>query len=126
MRDAWDDFFEDDPGHPIPFIGRVDSIVTTADNACYYGLVIASPLSGDKRSRHRLLRKLRNYMEDRHSSQALDKFGPPSAMNTKLTVLVHPGSDPSVFDLLAQSRSALEESGFSFEVSTDPKALGLH
>jgi hypothetical protein len=117
---------EDDPDHPIPFVGRIDTMVTTLEKTCYYGLVIASPLGGDSRSRERLLQKLSAYVTDRHSSPTLNEFGPPSSANTKLTVLVHPGSDTSVFELLAQSRPMLEERGFRFEISTDAKALGLH
>ena len=65
-------------------------------------------------------------MQDRHSDKALKDFGPASPLNTKLTVLVHPGSDPSAFQLIEQTRPALEESGFAVEVTTDAKALGLH
>jgi cytolysin (calcineurin-like family phosphatase) len=83
-------------------------------------------MSGDDRSLQRLRRKLRDYIIDRHSTDVLSKSGPATATNTKLTVLIHPGSDVSVFDVLAQARPALEEAGFEFEVSTDAKALGLH
>jgi hypothetical protein len=121
-----DEVFGDDTSHPIPFLGRIDTLVETEDGARYYGLVIASPMSGDERSRKRLSRKLRDYIIDRHSEAVLRKSGPASAANTKLTVLIHPGSDASIFEVLAQARPALEEAGFEFEVSTDAKALGLH
>jgi hypothetical protein len=121
-----DEVFGDDTSHPIPFLGRIDTLVETADGARYYGLVIASPMSGDHRSRQRLRRKLRDYIIDRHSTEVLDKSGPTSTANTKLTVLIHPGSDVSIFEVLAQARPALEEAGFAFEVSTDAKDLGLH
>ena len=121
-----DEDFGDDVSHPIPFLGRIDTLVETTDGARYYGLVIASPMSGDDRSRKRLSRKLRDYIVDRNSAEVLSKSGPASAANTKLTVLIHPGSDGSIFEVLAQARPALEEAGFEFEVSTDAKALGLH
>jgi len=121
-----DEVFGDDTSHPIPFIGRIDTLVETEDGARSYGLVIASPMSGDDRSRQRLKRKLRDYIVDRHSAEVLSKSGPATAANTRLTVLIHPGSDVSVFEVLAQARHAFEEAGFEFEVSTDAKALGLH
>ena len=121
-----DEVFGDDTSHPIPFLGRIDTLVETEDGARYYGLVIASPMRGDDRSRRRLSRKLRDYIIDRHSAEVLSKSGPASAVNTKLTVLIHPGSDVSVFEVLAQAKPAFEEAGFEFEVSTDAKALGLH
>ena len=123
---AVEDLFEDDAEHPIPLVSRIDTMVTTLEKTCYYGLAIASPLGGDSRSRERLLRKLRNYISDRHSSWALKECGPPSATNTKLTVLVHPGSDTSILELLEGSRSMIEDSGFRFEISTESKALALH
>jgi hypothetical protein len=121
-----DEVFGDDTSHPIPFLGRIDTLVETADGARSYGLIIASPMSSDDRSLQRLRRKLRDYIIDRHSADVLSKSGPATAANTKLTVLIHPGSDISVFDVLAQARPALEEAGFEFEVSTDAQALGLH
>jgi hypothetical protein len=121
-----DNVFDDDTSHPIPFLGRIDTLVETEDGARSYGLIIASPMSNDDRSRRRLSRKLRDYIMDRHSPEVLRKSGPATAANTKLTVLIHPGSAESVFEALAQARPALEEAGFSFEVSTDAKALGLH
>jgi hypothetical protein len=121
-----DEVFGDDTSHPIPFLGRIDTLVETEDGSRSYGLIIASPMSGDNRSRQRLRRKLRDYIIDRHSVEVLSKSGPPSAANTKLTVLIHPGSDVSIFEILTEARTALEQAGFTFEVSTDAKALGLH
>ena len=126
MGAVLDEVFGDDTSHPIPFLGRIDTLVETEDGARYYGLIIASPMSGDERSRKRLSRKLRDYIIDRHSAEVLSKSGPASAANTKLTVLIHPGSHVSIFEVLAQARPALEQAGFEFEVSTDAKGLGLH
>ena len=121
-----DEDFGDDTSHPIPFLGRIDTLVEAEDGARYYGLVIASPMSSDDRSLKHLSRKLRDYIVDRHSAEVLSKSGAASAANTKLTVLIHPGSDESIFEVLAQAKPAFEEAGFEFEVSTDAKALGLH
>ena len=121
-----EELFGDDPSHPIPYLGRIDTFVTTQEKTCYYGLVIASPLRDDYRSRRRLLKKIGDYVEDRHSSEARREFGVAASGNTKLSVLIHPGSDSTIFELLEQCRAALEESGFAYEVTTDAKLLGLH
>jgi hypothetical protein len=91
-----------------------------------YGLVIASPLSGDKRSQQRLLKKLEDYLSDRHSTDLKSRFGAPTPNNTSLKVAIHPGSDPTVFDLLQRCKPWVQDNGFTMEVTSDANILSLH
>jgi hypothetical protein len=119
-------FYTDDGEHPIPFLGRIDVFVTTADGRVDYGLVIASPLQGDERSQRRLLRKIEDYLFDRHSRELLEKYGPPNPGNTHLRIAIHPGSDEAAFRLIERSKAWIEDNGFSVEVTTDANILSLH
>jgi hypothetical protein len=83
-------------------------------------------LAGDERSRRRLLRKVEDYLSDRHSLDLLEKYGRPNRENTHLRIAIHPGSDPSVFELIEQCRDWVSENGFSMEVTTDANILNLH
>jgi hypothetical protein len=120
------DTYADDESHPIPFLGKIDVFVTTKEGSVMYGLVIASPLSGDKRSQQRLLKKLEDYLSDRHSTDLKSRFGAPTPNNTSLKVAIHPGSDPTVFDLLQRCKPWVQDNGFTMEVTSDANILSLH
>lgn len=120
------DAYADDEAHPIPFLGKIDVFVTTKEGSVMYGLVIASPLSGDARSQQRLLRKIEDYLSDRHSVDLQSRFGAPTPSNTSLKIAIHPGSDPTVFELLRRCKPWIEDNGFALEVTSDAKILSLH
>jgi hypothetical protein len=120
------DAYADDEEHAIPFLGRIDVFVTTKEGNVMYGLVIASPLSGDTRSQQRLIKKLEDYLSDRHSADLRSRFGAPTPSNTSLKVAIHPGSDPTVFELLRRCKPWIEDNGFSLEVTSDATILSLH
>lgn len=121
-----DDWNDEDVGHPIPYPGKVDVLTTTKEGSTYYGLVVAAPLQADARSQQRLLKKIEDYISDRHSEASLRRFGKPTAKNTKLKAAIHPGSEPAIFELLERCRPWLDECGFAFEVTTDAKLFNLH
>jgi hypothetical protein len=118
--------YSDDESHPIPFLGKIDVFVTTKEGSVMYGLVIASPLLGDERSQQRLLRKIEDYLSDRHSADLNRKFGKPTPVNTRLKVAIHPGSDVAVFELLQRCKPWIEVNGFTLEVTSDANTLSLH
>jgi hypothetical protein len=120
-----DSWYEADPSHPIAYPGNVDVYVTTKEGSTYYGIVVAAPLESDERSQRRLLKKIENYIGDRKSVKSIEKYGPPSPGNTRLTIAVHPGSDEAVFELIKRCRPWLEDNGFSVEVKTDAESFNL-
>jgi hypothetical protein len=104
--------------HPIRDTTVIDTVVNT-DRGAYYGLVIASPLSGDIPSQQRLLDKLEAYIADFYSDKYLTRYGRPRLDNCKITVGIHPDSDAVIFELLEKCRAWVEGNNISFAVKTD-------
>jgi hypothetical protein len=118
--------YADDETHPIPYLGKIDVFVAARDGRVDYGLIIASPMTGDEKSQRRLLRKIEDYLSDRHSQSLLSKYGQPNPNNTHLKIAIHPGSDAEVFRLIERCKDWIEDNGFSIDVTTDANILSLH
>jgi hypothetical protein len=104
--------------HPIRDTTVIDTVVNT-DRGAYYGLVIASPMSGDVPSQQRLLDKLEAYIGDFYSDSFVSRYGKPRLDNCKITVGIHPDSDAIIFELLEKCRSWVEGNNIRFDVRTD-------
>ena len=104
--------------HPIRDASVIDTVVTT-DRGAYYGLVIASPVSGDVASQERLLNKISAYIGDFHSEGYISRFGKPSMESCQITVGIHPKSDPIIFELLGKCKAWVEDNNIRFVVKTD-------
>ena len=94
---------EDDPDHPIPWMGVLDLVGIRKGGGADLCIIIASPLAADTRSLTRLLDKIQSYLEHLRSPEFTEKAGIPSPSNTAIIVRIHPDSAPEAFELLARS-----------------------
>lgn len=109
MEDGAENWFEDDPGHPIPYVFVLDIHAKAADGAGQLEMVIARPLRSDRRSKERLLRKFDVYLNFVHSDDWRDEHGTPSLETARLNVLVARDSDAEMLDLLESCRAWVEQ-----------------
>jgi hypothetical protein len=92
---------DDDPTHPIPYLGVIDVVAYKKTGGADLTIVVASPLQDDERSKTRLLDKIEGYIGHIRSEQFLEDAGsPPSPDNTAITVALHPNTAPEVYALL--------------------------
>lgn len=93
----------DDPGHPIPYLGVIDVVAYKKSGGANLTVVVASPLQDDERSHTRLLDKIEGYLKYITSSQFLEHAHTPATLeNTAITVALHPETAPGVYSLLAR------------------------
>jgi hypothetical protein len=104
--------------HPIRDVGKIDVTVFT-DSCALYGIIIASPARGDIESQKRLIEKLEAYIGDFYSPSIGARYGAPSQDTCRITVAIHPDSDPVLFDLLEKCKLWVEENHIAFDVRTD-------
>jgi hypothetical protein len=97
----------------------VDVVTHLGGGGAYYGLTIASPLSGDDRSQQRLLNKIEPYLGDFHSDRAVERNGKPTPDKCKILVGVHPGSDAVIFELLERCKPWVLDNGVELKITTD-------
>ena len=90
----------DDPGHPIPYMSKLDLLAQRKTGGADLVIVIATPLKGDERSLRRLLHKIDTYLGFIGSPDYRRQFGTPSPASTRIVVTIDERSDPIVFDLL--------------------------
>lgn len=107
--------FDDDESSPIPFVGKIDVEILT-DKGAYYGIVMASPMTGDRQSLNRLLEKLAVYFSHIKAQRAGWSETHPKRSRVRLWVAVHPGSAPEVFELLSRCSPWAEENQVEFSV----------
>jgi hypothetical protein len=104
--------------HPIHDTSKIDVVVQT-DRGAAYGLVIAAPVTGSLSTQTRLLDKIEAYIGDFCSPSFLSKYGEPTSEYCKITVAIHPASDPVIFELLEKCRPWVESHNIRFTVQTD-------
>jgi hypothetical protein len=121
-----EDLYSDDFTHPIRQLGVIDVVTELEGGGAYYGLVIATPLARDQRSQKRLLRKIEAYLEDFYSERSIHRNGPPTPAKCKITVGIHPESDPVIFELLERCRPWVDENGVDFRISTTAIGVVTH
>ena len=95
---------EDDPSHPIPSLATLDVVAIKKAGGANLSIVVASPLRSDARSLKRLLDKIEGYLGHILSPEFQAEAGVPHPSNTTITVVLHPGSAPEVYDLLKRSK----------------------
>ena len=95
---------DNDPSHPIPYPKVLDVVAFNKCGGANLSIVVASPLAGDTRSLTRLLNKIEGYLVHMLSTDFQSAAGTPTAENTSITVVLHPGSASEVYELLERSR----------------------
>jgi hypothetical protein len=121
-----DDVYGDDESHPIPRVGVIDCTLALEGGGAYYGLVIASPMQSDERSRKRLDRKLQNYINDFLSEQSAKERGTPKIGKMRIYVGIHPASDPEIFSLIESWRERIERNSIELLITTKLDSFGLN
>lgn len=107
-----------DNDHPIPNLDVVDVNTVKKGGGSDLFIVIATALSGDKRSLERLLRKVERYLEFMRTEEFLAESGTPSPDNTNVIVKLHPHSDRAVFELLERCKPWVLENGANLLIDT--------
>lgn len=95
---------DNDPSHPIPYPKVLDVVAFNKTGGANLTIVVASPLGGDPHSLTRLLDKIEGYLGHMLSTDFQSEAGAPTPENTSITVALHPGSAPEVYELLDRSK----------------------
>ena len=111
----------EDNDHPIPRLDTLDTLVTFTKGASV-GIVIATPLKDDERSRARLLRKFEVSLSYFRSADYFARCGAPQPAHSRLYVNIHSGSDAEMIELVERYCAEAAASGITpfitFEAST--------
>ena len=91
---------DDDPTHPIPCPGVLDMLGIRKGGGADLAILVAAPLMADERSQMRLLHKIAGYLRHIHSRAHQSQAGEPTAANTTIRVVLHPGTAPEIHELL--------------------------
>jgi hypothetical protein len=102
----------EDDNHPIPRLDTYDTLVQTS-NGTYLGIVIATPLRNDERSRTRLRRKFEGALGYFRSPGYIARCGAPHPKHCRLYVNIHSGSDPEMLRLVEQHCAEIAASGIT-------------
>jgi hypothetical protein len=114
----------EDVNHPIPRLDTHDTLVETAKGA-YLGIVIASPLKDDQRSRARLRRKFESAASYFRSTEHIARCGTPQPEHCRLYVNIHSGSDPEMLRLVELHCAEIAASGIAPVVTFVASAEGV-
>lgn len=112
-------FYDEDDTHPIPSLRMVDINTVKKSGGSDLFIVVAEPLSGDRRSLERLLRKLELYLEFIATEEFRRQSGPANAANTNIIVKIHRDSDSRAFELLERNRQWISNNNATLVVDTD-------
>jgi hypothetical protein len=113
-----DHTFDDDPSHPIPKVGVIDTVVES-DQALRYGLVIAAPLDSSERSLKRLQRKCDGYIEDFRSPATVAKLSKLTPGKRYIYIFLNAGSSAEARAVLADCKTRAESVGIAFSLRED-------
>jgi glycerol-3-phosphate O-acyltransferase len=116
-----DTSYENDDSHPIPSVNVLDVVAVNKGGGATVVIVIATPLSADKRSQERLLQKIENYLGYINSKTFSDEAGNPTTENTRLEVAIHKASDKEIFELLERCRNWIESNNALLIISEPPR-----
>lgn len=94
------DELADDESHPIPSVNVIDYVRTIKEGGAGYLLVIAKPIRADRRSMHRLIKKIEVYVTDFFSEESKQKQGTPAPGRMWIAVHIHKDSSPEAFELI--------------------------
>jgi len=106
----------DDPTHPIPFVNSLDVQAVWKEGGSDLGIVIASPLAADDRSRERLMSKIEAYLRFIASDEFRLQCGEPNPTSTRIVVYLHPDMDPRVEQVLNLCKSWVQSNQASLLV----------
>lgn len=109
-----------DDTHPIPNLDVVDVNTVKRGGGSDLFVVVATPLSGDRRSLERLVRKIERYLEFMHTNEFRAESGSPKPENTNIIVKIPLSSDPAAFDLLERSKPWVADNGATLVIDTHP------
>ncbi len=109
-----------EPSHPIPSLHTLDVYGVKKTGGADLAIVVASPLQADEHSRHRLLAKIRNYVDFISSPEFGSEAGAPTSDNTSIVVHMHPASDSAIFDLIDRCKPWVLENNASLRVELLP------
>ncbi|MGS0998320.1 hypothetical protein [Rhodanobacter sp. UC4451_H18] len=107
-----------DSEHPIPNLDVVDVNTVKKGGGSDLFIVVATPLSDDRRSLQRLLRKIERYLEFMHTSEFRTESGIHTVENTNIIVKIHPDSSPAAFELLERSKPWVTDNNANLVVDT--------
>ena len=114
----------EDANHPIPRLDTYDTLLEFAKGA-YLGIVIATPLKDDERSRARLRRKFEVALGYFRSVDYLARCGTPQPAHCRLYVNIHSGSDAEMLRLVEQHCAEIAASGITPVITFEASAGGV-
>jgi hypothetical protein len=112
--------YADDPEDPVPYVGKIDVIVST-DQSLRYGLVVATPIGDDSRSLQRLETKCQHYIEDFASPQTQAELATRTPGRKYIEVYLNPSSSAQARAVLDRCGKAAASEGIEFTVSDSLK-----
>lgn len=115
--------FEVDENDPIPNVDSIDINKVKHGGGSDLYMVIATPVTGERRSLERLLRKLETYLAFIQSDQFKAESGVPTTDNTRIVVKMHPDSHPKARELIERNRSWVENNDATLVVDTNLQNL---
>ena len=107
-----DTTYEDDDSHPIPFVRKLDTVVNSSDGVSL-GIVIASPLQNDERSKQRLEQKLEGYVREFSICRERWASENQKPMRAWLYFSIHPESHPDMLQIIDQHVPWLESNSIT-------------
>jgi hypothetical protein len=106
-----------DPSHPIPHVFAYDVVLTFDGGGAFLGIMIASPLGDDARSRARLNEKLRFYMESFFSDYGKKEWDAPKEGRMKIFVKIHQDSTATSFEVIEEAKVQAARRGIEMIVT---------
>ena len=101
---------DQDLSHPIPRLDTLD-VLLESDKAARVGIVIASPLQDDTRSRVRFERKLELCLQYFWRPTFSERYGAPTPASAQLYISIHAGSHPAMMDLVNAQTERISQHG---------------
>jgi hypothetical protein len=111
----WEDNY-DDPSHPIPSIDALDIEAVKKTGGSDLVIMIASPLSADQRSQHRLLDKSQIYLKYLKTPEFQLHSGIATPENTSIIIRIHPGSDAAILELIEKCKPWVQANAASLKL----------
>ena len=107
---------DDDAAHPIPSLAVIDVSTILVGGGADLHIVVACPLTADRRSLVRLQNKIEAYIRHILSQEFQAEAGAPNPGNTTIKVDLHPDSAPEVYDFLVRSKSWVLANGATLKI----------
>jgi hypothetical protein len=108
---------QDDESHAIAHLGTIDVLQKGSGGVLAYGIVAATPLRNDERTRKRLLKKMENYLLDYFSVRERRGMEVSKMPRAHIFVKIPLDSDAGIFDFLGSCRPWLDDNHADLHVS---------